>query len=75
MRPVSFVGSIRYSKSVPASLGDCWERLGTVLIVLERFVSIWNYLGTVWSVSGAFGCVWERFGSVCTRLGTVGSVL
>ena len=39
---------------VSASLGVFGERLGTVWIVPERFVRVWDRLGTVWSVLGAF---------------------
>ena len=55
----SLMGKARFVflKSVSASLGIVWERLGTVWIVLERFVSAWDRLGTVWSVLGASGSV------------------
>ena len=46
-------------------LNSVRERLGTIRIVLEHFVSDWDRLGAVWSVLGAcVGSVREAFGSV-----------
>ena len=52
-----WLARIVFLSSLLASLEVCCERLGTVLIFPERFVSVWDRLGIVRSILGMFGSV------------------